>query len=553
MHIEYNRIVEFMEKYQILCFSVFIITAIVISNFFLSGIVINDELQTNLLRKNGLLNVLIESINTELKQGRAARIIAGALHTFPAMSTSYMVNRTLQVIAIFATSIMFALTINKCLQDKFLALFVGVLSIVALPITFSMTPPDSNVGHVVIPVFLCLLSLYLHCIFIENRNRKIHILSLIIFLISISCYEFMVSTFLLHAILCMQKKNQQIFSKDLFKDIRGYLFLAIAYCVVYFCARHIFPSQYTGNQLGFDYIFPTMFEVIKTSLPGCYLLSKKYLYLLNLYGYDFFQFHNYKLNFISLKTFLCFFCMYFILYICLKKAKYTVKNFMTMENLLWLIQIVLLVLPVALAKMYQEIALSGEMIIHPVNYPIFLIVCLGIGVFIWSIIHHYVNNILSITLLAIILSGIISGIQGMNAVFAEQEARNYSRLQTIERMLLSETFLDNFADKRIYAPNLYKTMDGLGFIEWHWTAYMHMNGYSKGSINTVKGQDDAMIFDEGNNVFTVVSKNKIIIFSLKPLQSHLAIHTDEESAMIISTEKQHEENSLSVVEYDFDR
>lgn len=553
MHIEYNRIAGTIEKYPIVCFSVFIIVVIIISNFFLSGIVINDELQTNLLRKNGFINVLIESINTELAQGRAARIMGGILHSFPAISANYIINRSIQIMAIFVTSIMFSLLINKCFQDKFLALFVGILSVAALPITFSMAPPDSNVGHVVIPVFLCLLSLYLHCIFLKNGNRKIYILSLIIFLISISCYEFMISTFFLHGILCMKKKNLQILSKGLFIHIRWYLLLSIIYVIAYFGVRYIFPSHYDGNQLGFYYVFPTMLEVIKTSLPGYYLLSAKYIYLLQLYEYDFVRFYDSKLiNFLSLKAVLCFSCVCFISYTCMKYTRCN-KKIMTKESFLLILQIFLLALPVALYKMYQDIALSGEMIIHPVNYPIFLLLCLAIGVLVCSIIHRCQQQFIPVVLVAIILGAIISGIQGMNAVFAEQEERNYSRLQTIQHMLLSETFLKNFGDKTLYAPDLYETMNGLGFNEGYWTDYIHLNGNFKASINKSGNQHDAMIFDEGNNVFTAVNRNKVIIFSLKPLQAHLAVHTGTKSAEIISTEGQYRENNLFVVEYIYKR
>lgn len=551
MHIGYNRIVGFMEKYQILCFSVFIITAIVISNFLLSGIVINDELQTNLLRKNGLLNVLLDSINAEFIQGRGARNIGGLLRLFPVISTNYEINRFIQIMIILSTSIMFTLVIYKCFYDKFFALFNGILSFVALPMTFEQAPPEAHIGYAVIPVFLCLLSLYLHICFIETKKMKYRCLSLIIFFVSITCYEFMVSTFLLHYILLINKNKLKFLSKGSFMEFRWYIVLTIIYCVIYLIIRLLFSPNYAGTQFGeLHDFFITVLAIIKSSFPGYYLISEKYLYLLQLYEFDFFRFHGNKilLNFVSLKSFFSFISMYIIIMTCIKNTNRIQENQVIKKLIFLLLQIFLLALPIGISQLYQDAVLSGDgILIHPVNYFI-LLLFLFIGTSIlWNIIHKYRQKLIISIFVSIFLSTIISGIQGMNAVFAEQEARNYSRLQTIQEMLSSEIFLKHFSDKNIYAPDLYKTMNGLGFHDGYWTSYMNIKENSHTSINKVK-KGEVMIFDEGNNIFTVVSKEKIIIFSLRELQDSILIHTGLESAMIISTKKQHKEKNLFILE-----
>lgn len=552
MHILANRIAIFIKKEPLLCALTVLSALLLASNVYQQGVVVNDELQWRFIRQSGYKNLIEAVRRVELFNGRAARIITPFLF---APTRDYYVNQTLSIACLLGNSLLFACCINKVFKDRYFAIFAGTISILALPLSFGHTPPESFVLHVGIPIFLGLLSLYLYATFLEIHRKIYLIFSLISFYLACSGFEFMLSIVPLYFMLSLYMEKNSTVKESL--CFSGYFMVtAIMFCIVYFCLRIVYPSNYQGSQItisSVDSMIWVTWSLVKSSLPGYYLFSEKFLYLFNLYANNTATLHHsgevasiiYHVS--SFKGILSFGIVTILVFICQNKITENISSWKILGLLA--AQLFLLPIPNSLSKQYQEWAFNGQCVGMPVNYPMFFISVIIFSILLLKLLTKFSSNRIIRLSIIFLCSLYISSIQSMNNVFANQEGANYRRLITIENIFGTYVMHTTYNKAPIYAPDLYRRMDALGIHKGYWTQYAQSRGLDV-IVNSQSTYNDepTMIFDEGNGRFTIVNGTHITAISASYINDdNIAVHTGIDSATTLNTKGQYQDNGLFIL------
>lgn len=341
-----------------------ILMLIVASNFMIQGITCNDEVQLRLNSQHGLVYFLKKQIIEEdIYQGRVLGAL-GNVKFLSFLSTNIYVFRAIEILIMLCTIGVFGLFVFKAFNDRKMAAFSVILTLVFLPITFEHAVPNAFVIVVCQPLLLLLLSLIAYLQYLEMDKKRYIVASCLLFFWGCCLYEFVVTYILLFIAIAFLKQIKRF--ADVAKKSLPHVVTAVIYLICYVLQGKIFPTNYSGTELNIFNIRGIL-QVLKiewmSALPGYYLFNKKYKYLHGIYSM--------KFDIFNVTVIIVFFiCLATILIKLLKNNKFKSEN-IKKKFIIFFIAIAYTIIPTipnAITPLYQENVSENYFTSIPVSF-----------------------------------------------------------------------------------------------------------------------------------------------------------------------------------------
>lgn len=542
-----ERIKKCIYNNKVLCMSLSSITVLIAKPIFMQGIICNDELQARYYRNIGFFDLLKHNFYNEIRMGRPMRALAALNATLGFTSNNIYIYRTTQIIVLLISIILFGYLLYKIFDQKEFAIFTTIMIGLFLPITFEHSVPNAFNGLVAIPMIFLIISLILYCKYIERNNKKILVLSMVLFFIAMLGYEFIVTFCVLFPLLYIAKipKKERsvriLLNKSILPCGLGGIFI-----ILMLGTQKIVGSQYEGAQIGFVSFTSSahiIWMLLKTSLPGYYLFNSKYQYLFNIYsgsnvallegninqimssGASFLEkiellvkdtlaLFTYNLSNVRIAVLLI--LVFIVLFMLFKKSSKQNKSTILFPIVIGIVYMILPSLPNSVSKLYQGNITPDNFTGLPVTYFLFVSSMFTICYIIWNLLKKIKNKKIIIIIITLICVYSIP-LQGMNEAFSTEQNYNYNRLLSIEKLFNTNT-VKNMNNQSIYAPDLYNQKNLLYVHDGYWEKYSDLIGLKlKISKEKQYSNENFTIFYQNDNYFVLNGGNEIVILSEKRL------------------------------------
>jgi fucose 4-O-acetylase-like acetyltransferase len=524
---------------KLISFSSIIIILICSSPLFKQGIILNDELQAKFRRMDGFISSMHKGIEIELYQGRPMRFMAAINNSMGFMNTNIYVYKSIQIFVLLCTIALFSFFISKLINNKRFGLFVGVLMLIYLPVTFEHAVPNAFITLTLIPMIWLILSFLVYISYIEKGNKSKLVISMFLFYSSMLGYEFIVTYVLVYPIIYLIKaKNYDFTLKMIIKENIIPCLVGLSYIIMIFVTQSFFKTNYSGVSIKFVSI-RSSYEIIKTlfksSLPGYYLFNGKYQYLFNIYNNKL----NILENFINLNSFLLAVALIIVLIFTLFSVKKrNIGKVVLLKDIyvifVGLIYMIIPALPISISALYQGNVNESNFTSLPVNFYLY---CAGIFILcfiIWRTLQYVKYK--QITILIIILITIYAiPIHSMNLVMAQKQNTNYNRLLSIEK-LMDTNLIKRLNYQSIEANDFYATKDSLSIHEGYWSNYAQLKDLNISFLNSKndeKSTDSPIrIILQDDDKFVLISDKELAVASLKKIDGIKPVKITESKYMI---------------------
>lgn len=452
----------------------------IITPMIIQGIICNDELQTRLYSKIYNFTEFMKFYiwSDAMISGRALGSIWLSLgRQLEFLSENIYISRIVCVLVIGMEIATFSRLIYIIFKNKNMAIFAAIFTFVCMPVTFSLSSPNTFVIIYGIPLSFLMLSISNWILWIDNRTKTNLYLFSILFLLSMFPYEVFVTytpIFILIWIMKCTKQNRSIkdWLKGFFREGIIPVIVAVTYLVLYIVCRIICPSHYEGTQLSFTIggILTNMKQLVISGWPGYFLFSPKYRMITNIYAE---KFSNNVLGYFRVL------CVVSLSLLLIGKSihKNSVKEKLNTKDTVYLITgllcCILPTLPNSMAKMYQGRIRPDALDVLPVSHFIYYAACFICVLILWKII-----NLFSKWGKIIILTGmfcLFAGIQFMNGVISTESHYNYVILESTEKIFETD-LIDAVNHSQVYANDIFISKDSLGIHDNYWTMVAQSNG-----------------------------------------------------------------------------
>ena len=486
------------------------------------GIMCNDELQTRYWSLQGF--------KTAYKHYFIEHIAKGRTLSTPLVSLTMILGfigqnnetfKILQIITILATAAVFSILLFKLFKNKRFSILYFVIFVAFLPVTFEHTAPNAFTVLYNIPLLLFLLSAIIWSDYLDSGKGIIA--SMMLLFIAETSYESFVTMLPLYAFITIYKlgiKNKMTYVKLKYPIGNG-----IVYVVLYYIFGKIFPSGYSGNQINGLNIIESL-KIIKqllfSSIPGYYIFSNKYK---GLYKY----YYEYEELFIFLFI-ACFVIVTLILLRTLYETENRNNTFILLVGIAFCVfQMVCIALPISISQMYQGIVNSSTgFLALPCSYFSYFYGVILICIIIWAIITHINIRMINIFIVFIIAS-LSSVIQVENNIIANEQSRNFSRLEYIEKFIRSSVIAD-FKNVEFKCSDLFKTYNALAIHDGYWNSYAELFGLNNNFVNEKPNSNDNRIYyDEELQDFQIWYKDYVCIVSEYDIDQVIIKYSDSKS------------------------
>ena len=502
-----KKIKSFFNNKKVIISMVVLLSIVVILPLLKCGIMHNDELMSRLWSYKGFPTFYTHYFNEQLEKGRAlSSVFIPATQYLGFIGQDTYQFKIMQVVSIFACLGSMCYFLKKVFNDKKLILLYALIFISFLQISFEPTVPNVFVTFYNVSICGLLFSLGLYVDYLKNGNIKKLLLSMLIFAIVEVTYESFVTYVPLYLLLYIYFKG----FKNLFKDLKAILLpigIGVVYLGAYIVATKLFPSNYAGNQIGNINIIQSLKLIVTLgyySMPGSYLTSGKYQYLLR------FHMRGSKLDLIRLAIFI----IPFIILFFVSSRKDKDKNKTSIIDLIKVlfisgVAVILPLLPISVASMYQEMQIGTVTLGLPVSFFSYFA-----SVLIITIIVKFVSDNFKLgkyAMFAILLFMVI-GVQTMNNTFSREANKDFRRIQYIERFVESG-IANEVKDKEIYTEDLFLTKHTLFVHDTHWNEYAKAHNIDLTFTNSEgKLSDSKLYLNDTFNMFiySIGNKNYII-------------------------------------------
>lgn len=452
----------------------------VIIPMIIQGIICNDELQTRLYSK---IYSFIEFMkfyiwSDVMISGRALGSIWLSLgRQLEFLSENIYISRFVCVLVISMEIAAFFWLIYVLFKNKSMAIFAAVFTFVCMPVTFSLSSPNTFVIIYGVPLSFLMISISNWLLWIDQRRKVNLFLFGILFFLSMLPYEVFVTYTPIYVLIWVMKRMKQ--NKTIKDWLKGFyregiipVIIAVVYLILYVICRIVWPSQYEGTQLQFTVsgALANMKQLIVSGWPGYFLFSSKYRALTGIYAE---KFSNNVLGYFRV---LCGVCLSLLL-IEKNIQRNAIKEKINIRDAAYLITgllcCVLPALPNSVAKMYQGLIRPDALDVLPVSHFIYYGACFVCVLILWKCL-----NLFSRLGKAIIFAGILflfGGIQLMNNVISTESYYNYVNLESTEK-IFETNLMDAVNHSHIYANDIFISKDGLGIHDNYWTMVAQSNG-----------------------------------------------------------------------------
>ena len=475
------------------------------------GIMCNDEVQLRLSAQMGIGHFFENYFVTEcLEKGRMLGAI-GNMKFLGYIFENRYIYRSVDIIFLLAGISLFGYVIYLLFKNVKFSIFVSIMILVFLPITFEHSLPNAFVILTMQPLILLEVSIISYIKYIEQENIRALIGCVFLFLWAMCLYEFIIVYVLLYPIIYCIKNINRIKIKEIIKLHIPLFLCALVYLMLYFGQRLVFPTTYSGNEIGvlsWKQMYPVIKTLFLSALPGYYCLgNSKYKYLFLVYNNGELGVKNY------LNPIIWIFCICLIFILVELCHVQKIEHVSLVQRLLIYFSAIFFAIvpavPNSIAKLYQGNVTAESFTSLPVSIYIYISIMFGLSFFLWNFVLKKGQRYLWLFISAIILIG-ASLVQVDNNVFAQEQSRNYIRFTSTER-LFDLTFWTDYQEKRFSAPTLYETRNALAVEDGHWTEYLNKNGLSVSIENNCDNVSDWIVQQDDDSYLVSVDSNIIYI------------------------------------------
>lgn len=518
-----KKIKSFFTNKKVIISMVVLLSIVVILPLLKCGIMHNDELMSRLWSYQGFGTFYNHYFNEQLEKGRAlSSVFIPATQYLGFIGQDTYQFKIMQVVSIFACLAFMCNFLRKTFNDKKIIIIYLLIFLSFLQISFEPTVPNVFVTFYNVSICGLIYSLTLYVDYLKTGNIKKLIFAMLLFAIVEVTYESFVTYVPLYLLLYVYFKG----FKNLFKDLKAILLpiaVGVIYLVAYVVATKLFPSNYAGNQIGSINIIQSLKLIITLgyySFPGSYLTSGKYQFLLR------YHLVGSKLDLIRISIFIIpFMILFFIGCKNKNKNENEISLIKTIEILFISgIAIVLPLLPISIATMYQEMEIGTVTLGLPVSFFSYFASVLIVTVIVKYISDNY--KLGKYIMFAILLFMAI-GVQTMNNTFSREANKDFRRIQYIERFI--ESGIDDVLDhKEIYSKDLFITKHTLYIHDSHWNEYAKVHNIDLSIINDQgKEKDNKIYLNDNYNMFIYLINKKSYIITENELNDDIKNNVSE--------------------------
>ena len=412
------------------------------------------------------------------------------------------------------------------------------MALACMPIGFEHCSPNAFVGFIAFSTMMIFISLTCYIQFIDTKRKKYLLISMLLFLLTMMSYEAFITFCVLYMLIVLGKTGSQ--------HIKGNIVLYIYPCITsfiflfcYVLSSYICPSQYGGNQLGFDTLQEPLNIILNlfiVCLPGFFVFFPRYQYFKQLYynldSFDYCRIIAFTLIFASL-----------VFWVFKKLNKNSIETSDTEFNdikqnkmkkiyilFCGLSYMVLPSLPNAVSKMYQgNVGFTGNFLMLPITFAEYFAGIFVIGYILWLIVRETKNRFYLVVVGCLAI--LVLNVQQMNDIFSKEQNKNFSRLLKIEAFLGTATSQDLLPGE-YYSSDLYKQQNLLAIHDGYWSDYCHNVAGLQLDISAEKtGNEIGSIFYDDDN-FVVTDPLTIHVISSDREQRPKAIQVSDNEYVI---------------------
>ena len=532
---------KLIEKSSIWFVCVFALIIAVCIPLYRAGIIINDELQARFWGMQGFVQLYKHYFVELIFKGRILQVFIVPISLYLGfLSSNIWVFKIIQLFSILLIVILWGCLIYRIFGNRKLASIVSTLQLIWIPISFEHTEPNAFLTLYDFPYCLLIVSVILWIFYLEHSDRKkVLVASMILLFISECSYEGFV-TFVVPFILIGVYK---LGFNRILKDIKTYLYpvaVTIVYLVLYVVCGKLFPSNYSGNQIGISSIGESLhiiMQLLAVTIPGFYRIDAKYRDLYNYYKiiHPINQFSAVIIGIVLLTSSI-------ILYNAFKKSQNSSKR-LTSGVLLKDVGVVIgvmfscacIMVPISVASMYQGIVGDNGFLGLPVTWFGYFLTVTAIGYVIWRILQHTSNKLISAVIVAVICV-MTCTIQTENHIFADEQSENYERLVYMEDFC-SSGMLDVFNNEELYVADFYTQKNLLYIHDGYWTSYIQTLGYNIPMLNEAASLEQNRVYlDDNTGVFMAWNGDKLCIMSEKPVSGAICVEVTDGEYLTVTPE-----------------
>ena len=475
------------------------------------GIMHNDELMSRYWSSQGFMNFYKHYFVEQIQKGRT---LSSVIIPF-SMYLGFLGQKTFtfkigQIISIILNVYLFSKLLKKVFKSDKLALLYLGLFIAFLPITFEPTVPSVFVTFYNVSICFLIISFSLYYDYLKTGKNFKLILSMIIFFLVETTYE----SFITYTVIYLLLALYEIGFKNIKKNLKAFIvpiFVGLLYLILYVICSKIFPSNYDGNQItGINLItsLKIIYTLVKNVLPGSYLVSEKYQWL-----YTYYYNLNLKNILVIIITVILFITLIYIGTLKSKNLKDYNLSKLFKTVFLGIMLIILPILPISVAAMYQKPEVLQNLVALPVSYFSYFGSILILSSIIKFLSNKYENyNYLVILLLVFS----IFGVQLLNNVVSKEANNNFNRLEEIEEFVSSKNLLNKFMNNSIYSTDIFATKNSLVIHNSYWDDFASLHDVNTKFINDSGNVSDVKLYyDEINHIFILNKDNLYYVITKK--------------------------------------
>ncbi|MBE6690166.1 MAG: hypothetical protein E7590_02660 [Ruminococcaceae bacterium] len=488
------------------------------------GVTLNDELQNRFDRKIGFWHLVWENTKVHFEKGRLLGLLADWRY-LGFLSDNMFFNRCICAFLIVVNAVLLGYVLYRLCKNKTLSFLTAFLFVVLMPLTFQHAAPAAFTPLVAIPMLFLQGSLlcYMSCLDHSKHSKRNVACSAILFFLAMCGYEFLIVYSFLFPLVyiyrCYQTKERLSFL-NMVKACVWHIVTAVAYVALYFGLTALFPTAYSGNQIGFV-SFSSSFEIIKTlfvsAIPGYYCLNDVAQYQMELYNGG-------LLNAQSLLSLGLLFVVLgagvSIFYFAAQKTEKKNWWLYLIGIAVCLVYMVLPSLPNAVSTMYQGAVNSSSFTSLPVSYFLYAAAIIIIAL-LCCLVQYALKKVrfAGAALICICIGLVLIPQQAFNNVVGRVQAEDYQRLEMIEGVFETDT-IRVCHNQRVQSNTIYQTRNLLAIHDGYWERYAALYDIQVDFVNISEGddlpqlyldvrEDSVIVWDEINARCYVFAQNWI--------------------------------------------
>lgn len=546
------------------------------------GVICNDELQTSFWAQLGWSQFWGHFATVWASQGRTLGVPLNIFSAYVGfLSANGYIFRSVSILLMLVVFAMYGWLVARLRNDVYWGFAIFTVSVLLLPIAFEHTLPNAFVSLFSIPFILAFISFHLFLTYLEKGGRTTLAVSMVSWFLFLTGYEAFLT--LTPVFLVIAYAHRRRSGCDLIKvllDCRPVLWITCIFLVAYVLVAIIYPSNYAGNSiadLSLEKSGEIVWHLVASGIPGYYLFNEKYRYLLVVFSNSF-QSMSVPLSqspmattiatlFPTTSDFLASLrnaasdprvMVMAILGIgfavAIGKRAATTEPKIKFQQLPYLVgtplaMAIFMAIPNSLGKLYQGTVNANDFVALPVTFMIYNVLIFG-GVAIAWFCTERMSATKKSLMLATIVIFLMVPIQAMNGVFAQEQMRNFTRLNMLKAVFDTD-LLKRLDTKSIAAPGFYETNNLLGINSSYWSDYAKAKGLGFEVVPEIRRQE-YLFYIVSDNQVALIGRRQTVLLSVGKVDARKMLVIDSASKLTRTLEINHGIKDGMFYKYVFD-